>query len=841
MSEPGREPDRKDEAAAGAERGASGAPDRAGRDFIHQIIDRDLETGRWDHVTTRFPPEPNGFLHIGHAKSICLNFGIALEYGGRCHLRYDDTNPETEEDVYVRSIAEDVRWLGFDWGRHRYFASDYFERMYEVAEILVKNGKAYVDSSTEEEIRELRGTLTEPGRPGPWRDRSPEESLDLLRRMRAGEFPDGAHVLRARIDMAAPNMIMRDPVLYRIRHVAHHRTGEDWCIYPLYDFAHCLEDAFERVTHSLCTLEFVPNREIYDWILDAAGFDEPRTHQYEFNRLALEYTVLSKRKLIRLVKEGHVSGWDDPRMPTLSGLRRRGVPPEAVRRFVDMVGVTKSESRVDVGKLEYAMRDVLNHSAPRLMGVLRPLRLTITTWPEGEVDWIEAPLYPRDVELEGSRKVPFSGQLLVERDDFREDPPRGWYRLAPGREVRLRYGYFVTVDEVVKDPATGDVTELRCSHDPATRGGDAPDGRSPRGTIHWVSEAHAVDAQVRLYDRLFSVPDPDEAPEGEDFTYNLNPDSLVVLEGAKVEPALLDVDAAARVQLERTGYFWRDPEEGRGERVVLNRIVGLRDTWGRREAGARGHGAEAGETKHPEPVGGSPTTGIAGEPGVRRAGEKGEAGAGSGREEPAERGPGERPGAGPETRVSDARERARQRDPELARRRTRYENELGLDADDADILTGERALSDFFEGALEAYAAPASVAAWLVNELLRELKDRELADLPFTAAELAELVRMVDDDEVTRVKAKEVFAEMVESGEAPADIVERRGLAKVGDRAAVEPHVERVLAAWPGKVEEYRGGRAGLLGFFVGQIMRETGGNADPKLVTSLLKEHLDG
>ncbi|MBW3534104.1 MAG: glutamine--tRNA ligase/YqeY domain fusion protein [Gemmatimonadetes bacterium] len=793
--------------------GTAAEPRAPGRDFIRQTIDRDLESGRWDRVVTRFPPEPNGFLHIGHAKAVCLSFGIAEEYGGRCHLRYDDTNPETEEDVYVRAIAADVRWLGFDWGGHRYFASDYFERMYACAELLVEKGSAYVDSSSEEEIREMRGTLTEPGRESPFRDRPVEENLDLLRRMKAGEFPDGAHVLRAKIDMASPNMVMRDPVLYRIRHATHHRTGDEWCIYPLYDYAHCLEDAFEGITHSLCTLEFVPNRAIYDWVLDEVGFEEPRTHQYEFNRLHLEYTVLSKRKLIRLVREGHVDGWDDPRMPTLTGLRRRGVPPGAVRAFCGSLGVTKSDSRVDVAKLEHAIREELNQEAPRVMGVLRPLPLTVTTWPEGEVDWIDAPSYPKDVGREGSRRIPFDGKLLVERDDFREDPPKGWYRLAPGREVRLRYGYFVTVDEVVRDPETGEVAELRCSHDPATRGGDAPDGRSPKGTIHWVSAAHALDAEVRLYDRLFSVPDPDDVPEGEDFTYHLNPGSRIVLEGAKVEPSLGQAPPDTRWQLERTGYFWRDPEEGRGERLVLNRIVSLRDAWARREAA---EDARGGATDHPEPVGGSPTA----------------------HTEPP---PEQRPGAGPETRVSDARERARSADPELARRRARYLDAMGLDADAAGILSGDRALSDFFEAAVEAHDAPGSVASWVVNDVLRELGERDPGDLPFGGAALGRLVRLVDEDRVTRALARQVLAEMAAEGGDPDAIVERRGLTKVSDPDALEPHVERALAERPDKVEEYRAGKTGLLGFFVGQVMRATGGTADPKLVAALMRERLEG
>jgi glutaminyl-tRNA synthetase len=552
-----------------------------GTDFIRQIVAADVASGRHGgRVVTRFPPEPNGYLHIGHAKAICLDFGIAQEFGGRCHLRFDDTNPETEEEEYVESMKRDIRWLGFDWGEHLYFASDYFERMFECAEILIGKGLAYVDSSSEEEIREARGSVTEPGRPTRYRDRSPEENLELFRRMRAGEFPDGAHVLRAKIDLGSPNMIMRDPVLYRIRHAHHFRQGDDWCIYPLYDYAHCLEDAIEDITHSLCTLEFENNREIYDWILDNVGFEEPRTHQYEFNRLNLQYTVVSKRKLRPLVEAGYLSGWDDPRMSTLAGLRRRGVPPEAIRRFVEMAGVAKTESWMDPGKLEYAIREVLNPVAPRVMGVLDPLKVVITNLPEAAVEALVAPYYPRDVPLEGSRGLPFGREIWIDRADFSEEPPKGFRRLVPGGEVRLRYAYVVRCDEVVKDP-DGVVVELRCSYDPETRSGGGG-GRKGIGTIHWVSVAHALDAEVRLVDRLFTIPDPEDLPEGEELTDNLNPESLVVVTGAKVEPSVAEDAPDTRYQFERMGYFWRDPVDGAGDRLVFNRIVSLRDTWSRK-------------------------------------------------------------------------------------------------------------------------------------------------------------------------------------------------------------------------------------------------------------------
>jgi glutaminyl-tRNA synthetase len=551
-------------------------------DFIREMVAADVASGRFGRpVCTRFPPEPNGFPHIGHAKSICLNFGLAREFGGTVNLRFDDTNPSTEDIRYVEAIKRDIRWLGFHWDRELY-ASDYFEKLYEFAELLVRKGKAYVDSESEEEIRAHRGTVTTPGTPSPWRDRSVEENLDLLRRMKAGEFPDGAHVLRARIDLAHPNMIMRDPLLLRIRHAHHYRRGDAWCIYPLYDFAHGLSDAIEGITHSLCTLEFKDNRDIYDWLVREAGFDRP-PEQTEFARLVLDYTVVSKRKLLRLVNEGHVSGWDDPRMHTLSGIRRRGVTPEAIRDFCETVGVARKDARTELAAYEHAVRNDLNMRVPRVLCVVHPLKVVLTNYPEGQVEELDASYYPHDVPLTGSRKVPFSRELYIERDDFMEDPPRKFFRLAPGREVRLRYGYFITCTGVVKD-ADGTVTELRCTYDPATRGGDAPDGRKVQGTIHWVSAAHAIPCQLRLYDRLFTVADPDGVPEGEDFTSVLNPASLVVVEGARIEPGVGADPPGTRYQFERTGYFISDPEDSRPEALVFNRTVTLRDSWGKEQA-----------------------------------------------------------------------------------------------------------------------------------------------------------------------------------------------------------------------------------------------------------------
>ncbi|OLB73837.1 MAG: glutamine--tRNA ligase [Alphaproteobacteria bacterium 13_2_20CM_2_64_7] len=548
-----------------------------GRDFIRDIIEADLAAKRHTTVVTRFPPEPNGYLHIGHAKSICLNFGVAQEFGGRCHLRFDDTNPTKEEQEYIDAIEDDVRWLGFDWGTHLYHASDYFEQLYQWAEHLIRTGKAYVDDQSQEEMRLTRGTLTEPGRNSPWRERSIEENLDLFRRMRAGEFPNGARVLRAKIDMASGNINLRDPVLYRILHASHPRTGTAWSIYPSYDFAHGQSDAIERVTHSLCTLEFEDHRPLYDWFLEHLPVPS-RPRQYEFARLNLTHTVLSKRVLTELVRGGHVKGWDDPRMPTLAGLRRRGVPPQAVRDFVKRVGVAKANSVVDVAMFDFSVREVLNKTALRRMAVLRPLKIVIDNYPEGQSEELEAVNHPDDPAA-GTRRLRFGRELYIERDDFMENPPKKFYRLSPGREVRLRYAYFITCREVVKNRA-GEVVELRCSYDPQTRGGNAPDGRKVQATLHWVSAADAVSAEVRLYNQLFARPDPNPA----DFIADLNPDSLEVLTGCKLEPELAAANTGDPVQFERQGYFCRDPDSTPGD-LVFNRTVGLRDTWARVSGG----------------------------------------------------------------------------------------------------------------------------------------------------------------------------------------------------------------------------------------------------------------
>lgn len=545
-----------------------------GPDFIRAIVAEDNRTGKYaGRVHTRFPPEPNGYLHIGHAKSICLNFGVAAENNGKCNLRFDDTNPLKEDVEYVESIKEDVRWLGFDWEDREYYASDYFEQLYQLAEQLIKDGKAYIEELSADEIRELRGTLTQPGKPSPYRDRDPQESLDLFRRMRAGEFADGSMVLRAKIDMNSPNMVMRDPTIYRIRKARHHRTGDEWCIYPMYDFTHCISDSLEEITHSICTLEFENNRELYDWFLE--NLNLYRSYQYEFARLNLTYTLLSKRVLIQIVEEGLVNGWDDPRMPTLSGIRRLGYTPEALRDFCARIGVAKADSVVDWSLLEFCLREHLNATAPRLMGVLKPLKLVIENYPDDQVEEFDMPLHPED-DSHGSRKVPFSKVLYIEQDDFMENPPKKFFRLAPGKEVRLRYAYYVTCTDVIKDEQ-GNVVEVRCTYDPATKGGWSEDGRKVKGTLHWVSAAHAVPAEVRLYEHLFATENPSQVEEGQTFRDNINPNSLTVIE-ALLEPHLATLNSGDKVQFERLGYFCMDPDSTK-DRPVFNRTVGLRDTW----------------------------------------------------------------------------------------------------------------------------------------------------------------------------------------------------------------------------------------------------------------------
>ncbi len=758
--------------------------------FLTHIIDADLEAGaNGGRVVTRFPPEPNGYLHIGHAKSICLNFGLAQQYGGRCHLRFDDTNPTKEEQEYVDSIMADVRWLGFDWGEYLYFASDFFEQMYDLALGLIRDGKAYVCSLPMEELRAYRGSLSEPGRPSPYRDRPVAENIDLFARMRAGEFEDGAHTLRAKIDMSSPNMLMRDPLLYRIRHAHHHRTADAWCIYPMYDYAHPIEDAIEDVTHSICTLEFENNRELYDWVIDNTALTT-RPRQYEFARLALDYTVMSKRWLLQLVQEGHVSGWDDPRMPSVAGMRRRGITPEAIRAFAELIGVAKNNSMVDFGKLEYCVRDDLNHRAPRVMCVLDPIKVVIENYPDGEVESLEASFWPHDVPREGTRTVPFARELYIDRADFAEVPPTGWKRLAPGWEVRLRYGYFVKCTDVVKDD-TGTITEIRCTYDPETGGGNAPDGRKPKGTIHWVAAAQSIPAEVRLYDRLFTAEKPGELTGN--FLDDLNPDSLVVLANARIEPGCADADRGAHFQFERQGYFVRDAHE---EALVFNRVVTLRDSWSARRA----ESVPVAETA-------TPTS------------------SDTGRKRPTKK-----------TRAQ-VRADARAADPTLEARRVAY-LAAGLDEDTADSLTADHAMADFYEAAVAAHAGQTTIN-WVMSEVLRVVKDEPIAALKVDGAMVGRLCALLDGDAITSSAAKTVFETMLASGDEAEAIVDREGLRQLGGAADLAPVVDGVLAANPAEVEAFRAGKKALMGFFVGQVMRATRGKANPKLTAQLLGKAL--
>jgi glutaminyl-tRNA synthetase len=768
----------------------------APRNFIEQIVEEHLRTNaHGGQVVTRFPPEPNGYLHIGHAKAITVDFGIAAKYGGVCNLRMDDTNPVAEDVEYVESIQEDVRWLGYEWGEHFYYASDYYERLYALAVGLIKKGLAYVDDQSVEAIRTNRGTLTEPGTPSPWRDRSVEENLALFKGMRDGAFEDGTRVLRAKIDMGARNILMRDPLCYRIRHVHHHRTGDDWCIYPMYDFAHGLSDAIEGVTHSICTLEFENNRELYDWFVAAADMPAvPR--QYEFARLKLDFTIMSKRKLRKLVEGNYVNGWDDPRMPTLAALRRRGYTPEAIRNFCDMIGVTKANTVLDVGKLEYAIRDDLNHRVPRVMAVTEPLEVVITNWPEGTIDPLEASLYPHDHPMEGVRTVPFGGRLWIEREDFAEVPPKGFRRLSPGAEVRLRYAYFIRCETVIKD-ASGAVIRLECTYDPATRGGQAPDSRKVQGTLHWVGAEGATPATFRLYDRLFNAALP--GAQTGDYLDDLNPDSLVVKQGW-IEPSVAGDAAGTRYQFERVGYFVVDPD-ATAAAPVYNRVITLRDSWSKSQA-------------KPAPV-------AAAEPAAKAKP--------AGRERPQKRS------------KSQIRGHNRAADAGLMARFEAYQAQLGLTEARADLLAGEVAMADFFDAAHAAWGETdlKLLAKWTTNTFVGAVGERSPADLPFDGGAFARLVALVERDQsITGRAAKDVLAVMIERGGEPAELVDELGLGAM-DAGAVEAAVAGVVAAHAETIERIKGGETRLMGFLIGQAMKATGGAADAKTVRALLGKAL--
>jgi glutaminyl-tRNA synthetase len=754
-------------------------------DFIRDIIDEDLRTGRHTTVATRFPPEPNGYLHIGHAKAICVDFGVARDYNGTCNLRYDDTNPVKEDVEYVEAIEADVRWLGFEPAAVLYSA-DYFPRMYELAERLVLEGKAYVDDSTDEQIREMRGTLSEPGTPSPNRDRTPEENLALLRKMKAGDFPDGACVLRAKIDLASSNMKMRDPLLYRIRHAHHHRSGDRWKIYPMYDYAHPLEDAIEGITHSICTLEFENNRELYDWVLEHTGPWKPHPKQYEMARLVLDYTVMSKRKLLTLVTGKHVDGWDDPRMPTIAGMRRRGYSPEALRAFCDMIGVAKANSSVDIGKLEYCLRDDLNKTAPRVMGVLRPVEVELVGW-TGSSETIDAPYWPKDiVGKTGSRDLSISGRVLIDREDWSDDPPKDYQRLAMNRTVRLRHAYCITATEVVARDADGNVTKLRATVHLETKGGKPLEsGKKPDGVIHWVDAATAVPVEARIYDRLFAVPKPEEG--GVDFLQHINPSSLEIVKTARVEASLANAPVGSRWQFERVGYFTVD-EDAKPGALVVNRTITLRDTKVETKTEAK---TDAKVQKNPKaqsrPKGKSP---------------------------------------------QEYRAEARTRDASLAAAFDAWKPLIGEEY--ADLLSGDVETKDLFASASERVDRTLA-AKWMVNELPRALGDREIASLPpGFATELGALLAAVETGELSPTAGKGVLAELVRTGKPFSELRSAASAPAIDLGSAIDA----VIAANPDKAAQYKAGKTGLLGFFVGQVMKASP-NADASAVNQAVRDRL--
>ena len=744
------------------------------KNFLTTIVEEDLKSGKYKEIVTRFPPEPNGFPHIGHAKSIFINFGIASEFGGRCNLRMDDTNPTKEDTAYVEALEDAVKWLGYDWDGSVRFTSDYFGKLYEYAIELIKMGKAYVDSLNEEEIREYRGTVTEAGKRSKYADRSVEENLDLFERMKKGEFAEGEHILRAKIDMASANMKMRDPLLYRIRHAEHFRTGDEWKIYPMYDFAHCLSDYIEGVTHSICTLEFENNREIYDWVLDTLQLKPPRPYQYEFARLNINYTVMSKRKLLELVEGGYVNSWDDPRLPTLAGYRRKGYTPESILTFCDQIGIAKANSVVDVSQLEFCIRDDLNKKAPRVLCVLDPLKVTIENY-EGSEE-IDAPYYPHDIDKEGSRKIPFSHEIYIDRNDFEENPPKGYYRLTPNQPVRLRHGYIISCKEVIKD-ANGNITEIKAEYYPDSKSGADTSGIKVKSAIQWVSAAEAKEVEVRLYDRLFAT----EFPEGIE---DLNPDSLKVVTNALIEPAVVTQKPDERFQFEREGYFYADPIDYSDEKPVFNKIVGLKDSYSKKKKQAPRREKKSQEKK------------------VQIDGE-----------------------VAPMTAEQEALFE-------------RYTKELKLNAEVANTLARDAELSKFYEEALLELQSPLNLANIVANEVARELK--ESSQLQFTPQDVAKLVAMLDEEKISSKIAKQVFEAMVKSGEDPVKIVEEKGLVQISDPAKIIPIIQEVIAKNPDNVTKFKDGNKKLLGFFVGQVLKATGGKANPKLVNELVAQELN-
>jgi len=742
------------------------------KDFLRLKVEEDLKSGKYQNIVTRFPPEPNGFPHIGHAKSICINFGIARDYAGHCNLRMDDTNPTTEDTKYVEALKDAVTWLGFNWNGEVRYASDYFPKIYDYAVQLVKMGKAYVDSLNEEEIREYRGSVTEAGKRSQFANRSIEENLDLLERMKKGEFKDGEHVLRAKIDMSAANMKMRDPLLYRIRHAHHFRTNDEWCIYPMYDFAHCLSDYIEGVTHSICTLEFENNRDIYDWVLDALELTPPRPYQHEFARLGINYTVMSKRKLLELVNGNYVNGWDDPRLPTIAGYKRRGYTPESIINFCEQIGIAKANSMVDVAQLEFCIRDDLNQKVPRVMCVLDPLKVTIENY-EGEEE-IDASYYPHDVPKEGSRKLPFSREIYIERDDFMENPIEGYHRLTPTQPVRLKHAYILTCKEVIKD-ANGSIVELKATYHPDSKSGADTSGIKTKSAIHWVSAKHAKQVEVRLYERLYKV----DAPENVE---DLNPDSLHVNKNAFIEPSVICEKVDVRFQFERQGYFYADPMDYTDAHPVFNKIVGLKDSWAKKSEAPKNAPKTEAKKAHVE---------------------------------------------GDVVPMNDEE-------------KARFESytKSGLNAEIANTLARDEALSHFFDETLLHVKSPTTLANLVANEVARELK-KELP-LSFGATEVAELVIMLDEGVISSKIAKEVFESMVHTGEKPKAIVESKGLKQISDPSIIEALIVEVMAKNPENVAKYQAGNTNLFGFFVGLVLKHSGGKANPSIVNELISKKLN-
>jgi len=746
---------------------------KSSKNFLSTIVEEDLKSGKYEEVVTRFPPEPNGFPHIGHAKSIFINFGIARDYNGHCNLRMDDTNPTKEDTKYVEALKDAVEWLGYDWDNSVRFTSDYFPKLYEYAVELIKMGKAYVDSLSEEEIREYRGTVTKAGKRSKYAERTVEENLDLFERMKKGEFKDGEHVLRAKIDMSAANMKMRDPLLYRIRHVHHFRAGDEWSIYPMYDFAHCLSDYIEGVSHSICTLEFENNRDVYNWILDTLGLTLKRPYQHEFARLGINYTVMSKRKLLELVESGQVNGWDDPRLPTIAGYRRKGYTPEAILNFCDSVGVAKANSMVDVSQLEFSIRDDLNKKVPRVMCVFKPLKVTIVNY-DGREE-LDASYYPDDVPKEGSRKLPFSREIYIEQDDFSENPPKGYFRLTPKQAVRLKHAYIISCKEVIKDE-NGKVIEIKAEYYPESKSGtEDTSGIKVKSAIHWVSAAEAKKVEVRLYDRLFST----ESPEGVE---DINPDSLTIIENALIEPAVIRDKPDERFQFERQGYFYADPIDYSDAKPVFNKIVGLKDSWAKKKK----------EIK---------TT-----PKAKKEQIDGEVVAMS---------------------------------EEQIQLFNKYTSELGLNSEVANTLARDENLSHFFEETLSILNSPVALANIVSNEVARELKQMPIDELKFNTKQIAQLVKMIDDKTISNKIAKQVFEEMVKSGKNPTQIVEEKGLVQISDPAKISPIIDEIIEKNPDNVAKFKAGNTKLLGFFVGQVLKATGGKANPKVVNELVVQKL--